>query len=263
MVKFIHRRNGSAMIIAIIVATFIGVSAIASSQLILNEAKINIRYLDGLVARYSAEAGAEWGLAAIEKNSNIGKEKKEDSEPVKSGELTIKKTNLKDLQKSTYNVKIWNSGENNNELKIIDNDFKSINVNGAGAISFNLSDIEKIEGSDNCPDGKSLFVYLNIAENSGREIVLNKYSNESGIWNNNQDNSFYLSNIKSMLKIQPLLLTKFYSISSVTKDDLPSECKYQTIWKINLPQGSIDSGGSFINAIGNYGDIRKEIELKY
>src|SRR3989344_6524143 len=64
----IYKRQGSAMIIAIMVAAMISTMVIGAGKLVTNEVRINTRYRDEQVAYYAAEAGIEKGLALIKAN---------------------------------------------------------------------------------------------------------------------------------------------------------------------------------------------------
>lgn len=266
MKKF-KTKNGSAMIIAIIVTAFIGAIAVSASQLIISEAQTNLRYLDGVVADYAAQSGVEWGLAAARKDSALGDESDQSSSPIKEGELDINSQLPNNLRATKFETYIWGSGSNDADLVIGQDDSQTLEVQGAGDIVWQLVGIEQTAG-DNCPATDSLHVYLNIVDDSGKTSVLNRYSNNTGTWPESSiDNSFYESRSISTLTVRPLILTgvmpSFTNIEEANLEFVSDNCDYKTLWNINAPTATINVNQLIIRGIGLYGDVQKSLETNY
>lgn len=263
----IKTKNGSAMIIAIIVTAFIGAIAVSTSQLVISEAQINLRYLDGIVADYAAQSAVEWGLAAAREDSSLGDESDQTSSPIKEGKLEINSQISNNLRATKFETYIWSDSSGDADLIIGNNDSRTLEIQGAGDIVWQLIGIEQTAG-DNCPATDSLHIYLNITDDSGKTSILNRYSNNSGVWPESSiDNSFYESKSISTLTVRPLILTgvmpSFTNIEEANLKFVADDCEYKTLWNINAPTATINTAKKTIRGIGLYGDVQKSLETNY
>lgn len=256
------KTRGSAMIIALIITTLVSVITIATSQLVLSESQISLRYLDGLVAGYGSDSGVEWGLSALKNNAEIGNASDQNSKAIKEAEL-----NLGDKSSSTkkpqYKTFIWASGKNNSEISIIQGDAQNISVKGAGNSSWKLSKIDKIAGADSCPDPQKLFVYLIVKDQSNKQTILNRISNVTGAWNQKRvDFDYFISGYENNLEIKPLVLTQFLPSAANIENAIlklpPNGCVYNTTWNVDMPGSQITSGATNIKGVGFFEDVEKE-----
>lgn len=265
--KKLKTKNGSAMIIAIIVTAFIGAIAVSASQLVISEAQINLRYLDGIVADYAAQSAVEWGLAEAREDSSLGDGLDQTSLPIKEGELEINTELPNNLRATKFETYIWSDSSGDADLVIENSDSRTLEIQGAGDIVWKLVGIEQTAG-DNCPATDSLHIYLNITDDSGKTLILNRYSNNSGVWPESSiDNSFYESKSISTLTVRPLILTgvmlSFTNIEEANLEFVSDNCDYKTLWNINAPTATINTAQKTIRGIGLYGDVKIELETNY
>lgn len=251
------------MIIAIIVTTLISVTTIATSQLILSESQINLRYLDGIIASYAAESGVEWGLSAVRNNREFSQGNGKNDQAIKEGELEINMNLLNNMRNAQYKTFVWNSNQNNSEIDIGSGETQNLGFKGAGNSNWQLSQVEKMSGPDSCPASDNLFVYLLIKDSSSKTVILNRISNITGVWTEKKsDFDYYVSGIKNSLEIRPLILTRFLPTSTNLENESlkfpPADCNYKTKWNVRMPGSEITSSGVYIKGVGLYGFVAKE-----
>ena len=260
--KYISAKKGSAMIIAIIVTTFISVATVATSQLIMSESRISLRYLDGITAGYGADAGVEWGLSAAKKDANLGNDNTQSSSPIKDGKLEIYPQKTGDLRSATFTASVWRALSEGADLVVAPGATQDIGLKGVGNMSWRLVEINKRSGPDSCPSPNTLFVYLSLSDSSGKSAILNRFSNATGTWpSGGADQSYYLTSNNLTLHISPIVLTSFLpSSANLESTNLaypPAGCDYETKWQVSLPGGSIKTPSREIRGVGIYNKIQE------
>lgn len=262
--KIINEKRGSAMLIAIVITTFISLVTVATSKLIISEAQINLRYLDGQVANYAAESAIEWGLAATKQSNEIGGTNNQSSDSVHTDDFTINNSLAGNLRSANLSTYVWASATDLANVVIGLDGQQELTVSGAGSMQWQLTNISQ-RGDNNCPDPESLYVYLRIAGGAS-EKILNYISNTQGIWSESaSDQSYYLTNSRTDINVKPIITTRFLpSVANIEGSNIslpPQGCGYVTSWKVGLAGGAIEGSSRYIKGVGLYGDVKKEFTV--
>lgn len=234
-------RKGSAIIIAIVVVTFVSTVVIGSSQIFLNENKQNSQYLDGIQAWYGAYSGLDLLSGSIERNvsKNID---------IASSGGTARKLGINASKGSD------DTGES---LNLTADSSAKFTVNKLGQAKFWLKNID-ISG-ENCPQGNSLYVYLKTSIEGDNGKIINGTSHVRGVWPDTlSDNGINLYSLGKTLTLTPIVNDKFY-LGISENNGLPAGCKVTTQWKISSPSGAMARQGGSVWSTATFSGITKTL----
>ena len=237
-----NKRKGSAIIIAIIVVTFISTVVIGSSQIFLSENTQNSQYLAGTQTWYGAYSALD--LLSGSNQNEISLNINFDSFSANSKKLTA--TATKSSADSAESVTIAGNGEVKYTIKKV------------GGVKLWLKNID-VSGND-CPQGNELYVYLKSSIDGGSDKILNSLSQIRGVWPDTfTDNSINISSIGKTLTLSPIVNDKFYLGSGIGGNEVTKKCAVTTQWKISASQGALERQGGGTQATAAYSGITKTL----
>jgi hypothetical protein len=235
------QHKGSAIIIAIIIITFISTIVIGSSQIFLKENSRNVNYLDGLQSWFAAYSGLD--LLSESTGDNF------------SGSIDIRSDQT---GKRTASINSSKSGGDVGEsLTLSAGKVSKFSIDKLGAVRLWFKGIDTT--GEGCPDGNSLYVYLKYSIDGGTSDTLNKTSQIRGNWPDTyQDNSINLYLLDKTLAVVPVVSDKFL-IDASAGSSISDKCEMTTLWKVSAPAGSLTPQTKNAKSTGSFGDIAKTL----
>lgn len=235
------KQNGSAIIIAIIIITFISTIVIGSSQIFLKESSQNVKYLDGLQSWFAAYSGLDLLTGSTGDNYSGSIE-------VGSDKISKRKASI-NASKS--------GGDVGEHLSLSAGKGAKYTINKLGTAKLWLKGVDAT-GKD-CPDSNSLYVYLKYSIEGGTSNTLNKASQIRGNWPDTyEDNSINLYLLNNTLTLIPVVSDKFL-IDASAGGSISDKCDITTQWKISAPAGSLTPQSRNAKSTGSFGEIIKTL----
>jgi len=268
------KKSGSALIISLLLLTFMSVSILMISHLVIRETRVATRYQDELAAKYAAESGMEWALAKIKSDPDfaiIEGDFSSITDPIPLPEITIGTTSQDSPSYTVDLTRTVQSTSQGVEVVVNKDESKEINLVNASTQYWTIEDV--ILNPANCANANQLYYYLEIKEykrgnnqsyddSPAQEKVLNNSNANDirGMWSNLQ----YIPSLGGdFIRIRPIVLQRTMprnaaQLEGSTSSVLSANCEVELHLNYHGSQ-YIDQGFAAIKSTGRFNESKRAV----